>query len=107
MIDINQDAIDKLNSLLAEEQDPDLFLRIFVEGGGCSGFRYGFIFDKEKQADDFLIEKQGIKMLVDSMSSQYLNGATIEYNKSGLGGSFSIKNPNAKASCGCGSSFAI
>lgn len=81
-------------------------LRIYVQGGGCSGFQYGFTFDEVQNEDDFVFEKNGIEVLVDAMSLQYLLGSTIDYKKTLAGSNFSISNPNAKSHCGCGSSFA-
>lgn len=105
-------AADKVASLIAEENDPALNLRVYITGGGCSGFQYGFTFDKEIQEDDTVIEqrcsdgKTSVKLLVDSMSYQYLQGAEIDFT-SGLEEQFKIYNPNAKTTCGCGSSFSI
>lgn len=104
---ITKSAIDKIADLLAEENNPDLKLRTFVQGGGCSGFQYGFTFDELTNDDDFVIDKNNIKILIDSMSMQYLEGATIDYVEDLMGASFSIKNPNAQTTCGCGSSFSI
>lgn len=105
MVTIEQGAVDKIKSLLAEEDNQDLKLRLFVSGGGCSGFQYGFTFDESQNEDDFVVEKDGVTLLVDAMSMQYLNGATIDYSKSLMGEQFEIKNPNATSKCGCGSSF--
>lgn len=104
---MNSGAISKIKELLAEENNPNLKLRMFVQGGGCSGFQYGFTFDEEKNEDDFDFEFDGVHLLVDSMSSQYLNGAEIDYTESLSGSQFSIKNPNAQTTCGCGSSFSM
>lgn len=100
-------AVKKITALLAEENNPALNLRIFVEGGGCSGFQYGFTFDETQNEDDFSLEIEGAKLLVDSMSSQYLQGAEIDYTESLAGSQFAIKNPNAQTKCGCGSSFSV
>lgn len=100
-------AAKKVADLIAEENQPDLKLRVFVSGGGCSGFQYGFTFDEETHDDDFVFDKNGVTLLVDSMSMQYLQGAEIDYTTSIMGSSFSIKNPNATTTCGCGSSFAV
>jgi len=105
-ITIEESAADKLKSLLEEEDDKNIKLRIFVEGGGCSGFQYGFTFDDNQNEDDFVIEQHGVTMLVDSMSMQYLQGSIVGYKKSLMGEQFEIKNPNATSKCGCGSSFA-
>lgn len=104
---MSPNAVKKINQLLAEENNPDLKLRIFVQGGGCSGFQYGFTFDETQNEDDFLLELDGAKLLVDSMSGQYLQEAEIDYTESLAGSQFSIKNPQAKTTCGCGSSFAV
>lgn len=107
MININltESAITKIADILAEENNPKARLRVFVQGGGCSGFQYGFKIDDEQTEDDFEINLSTITVLVDSMSYQYLNGATIDYQESLMGANFSIDNPNAETSCGCGSSF--
>ena len=107
MITITESAITKVTGLLAEENNPDLKLRMFVEGGGCSGFQYGFTFDESQNEDDFEIAlgDTGHKLLVDAMSMQYLNDAEIDYTESLAGSQFAIRNPNAKTTCGCGSSF--
>ena len=104
---IEESAADKLKSLLEEEDDKNIKLRIFVQGGGCSGFSYGFTFDETTNEDDFVIEEHGVTVLVDSMSMQYLTGAVIGYKTSLMGEQFEIKNPNATSKCGCGSSFAV
>ena len=105
MVTLEQGAIDKIKTLLAEEDTQGLMLRLFVQGGGCSGFQYGFTFDESKNDDDFVVEKDGVTLLVDAMSMQYLNGATIDYSKTLMAEQFEIKNPNATSKCGCGSSF--
>jgi iron-sulfur cluster insertion protein len=104
-ITIEESASDKIKLLLAEENAPELKLRIFVSGGGCSGFQYGFTFDENQNEDDFIIEQNGVSLLVDAMSMQYLTGAVIGYKTSLMGEQFEIKNPNAQTTCGCGSSF--
>jgi iron-sulfur cluster insertion protein len=105
MIDLQASAVTKLRELIAEEGNPDLKLRIFVQGGGCSGMQYGFTFDEEQNEDDFDINVDGVGLLVDSMSAQYLQGAKIKYTEDAMGASFSIDNPQAQTTCGCGSSF--
>jgi iron-sulfur cluster insertion protein len=107
MVEITDSAVVKIKDVLAEENNPSLFLRMFVQGGGCSGFQYGFTLDEEKNEDDFAIEKQGITVMVDSMSYQYLAGATVDYKEDITGSQFVIKNPNAQSTCGCGSSFSV
>ena len=106
-ITITENAINKIADLLAEENNPNLKLRTFVQGGGCSGFSYGFTFDEEQHDDDFIIEKSEVKLLIDSMSMQYLQGAEIDYKEDLSGSQFVIQNPNAQTTCGCGSSFSI
>ena len=105
MIDLQESAITKLKELIAEEGNSDLKLRIFVQGGGCSGFQYGFTFDEMRNEDDFDFNFDGVGLLVDSMSAQYLQGAKIKYTEDAMGASFSIENPQAQTTCGCGSSF--
>lgn len=107
MIEITDSAKEKITDLLLEENNPDLKLRTFVQGGGCSGFQYGFTFDEEQSEDDWEFDIGPYKMLVDAMSMQYLQGAVIDYKDDLMGASFSIKNPNAATTCGCGSSFSI
>ena len=107
MIDLAESAVIKLKDLLAEENNPDLKLRVFVQGGGCSGFQYGFTFDEAQNEDDFTLEFNGVGLLVDSMSAQYLQGGKIKYTEDAMGSSFAIENPNAQTTCGCGSSFSI
>lgn len=98
-------AARKVKELIEEEGNPDLKLRVFVSGGGCSGFQYGFTFDEETNEDDASMEKNGVTLLIDAMSYQYLAGAEIDYQESIEGSQFVIKNPNATSTCGCGSSF--
>ncbi len=98
-------AAGKVRQLIDEEGNPELKLRVFVTGGGCSGFQYGFTFEDEVQQDDTAMEKNGVTLLVDPMSYQYLIGAEIDYQESVEGAQFVIKNPNATSTCGCGSSF--
>ena len=98
-------AAAKVADLIAEEGNPELKLRVFVQGGGCSGFQYGFTFDDAVNEDDTSFEKNGVTLLVDSMSFQYLVGAEIDYKEDINGSQFVIKNPNATTTCGCGSSF--
>jgi len=107
MITITENATIKLRDILAEENNPDLKLRIFVQGGGCSGMSYGFTLDEEQNEDDFALDESGVQVLVDAMSMQYLTGAEIDYRDDLMGSNFSIKNPNAQTTCGCGSSFSI
>jgi iron-sulfur cluster insertion protein len=106
-ITLTQPAAEKINELLLEENDPTLSIRCFVQGGGCSGFQYGFDFDSDQHEDDFVTEQHGAKLLIDSMSYQYLVGATIDYKEDLSGSQFVIKNPNATTTCGCGSSFSV
>lgn len=100
-------AVAKVKGLIEEEQNPELKLRVFVQGGGCSGFQYGFTFDEDINDDDTVLVKDGVRLLVDSMSLQYLIGAEIDYKDDLEGSQFVIKNPNATTTCGCGSSFSV
>jgi iron-sulfur cluster insertion protein len=95
----------KVQKLIEEENNDDLMLRVFVQGGGCSGFQYGFTFDESVQDGDTIVENQGVKLLIDPMSYQYLVGAEIDYSEGLEGAQFVIRNPNAVTTCGCGSSF--
>ncbi|MDP1693007.1 MAG: iron-sulfur cluster insertion protein ErpA [Burkholderiaceae bacterium] len=98
-------AADKVKQLVEEEGNPELKLRVFVQGGGCSGFQYGFTFDEVVNEDDTPMTKNGVTLLIDAMSLQYLMGAEIDYKEDLQGAQFVIKNPNATSTCGCGSSF--
>lgn len=102
-----ESAASKVKELIEEEGTPDLKLRVFVSGGGCSGFQYGFTFDETTNDDDTLIERDGVTLLVDPMSLQYLAGAEIDYTDGLQGSQFVIRNPNATTTCGCGSSFSV
>jgi iron-sulfur cluster insertion protein len=106
-VTVTESAIAKIADLLAEEGNPNLKLRTFVQGGGCSGFQYGFTFDEETNDDDFEIVKPGVSILIDAMSMQYMTGAVIDYKEDIMGSSFVIQNPNAESTCGCGSSFSV
>ena len=100
-------AAEQVKMLIEKEQTPTLMLRVFISGGGCSGFQYGFSFEEEQCDDDFVIYKNGVKVVIDAMSHQFLDGAEIDY-KNGLQGSqFVIRNPNVTSTCGCGSSFGV
>ncbi len=105
-ITIDDSAIVKIKDLLSEENTPNLKLRIFVSGGGCSGFQYGFTFDENQNDDDFIVDQDEVSLLVDAHSMQYLTGSVIGYKTSLMGSQFEIKNPAATSTCGCGSSFA-
>lgn len=98
-------AATKVSELIREEDNPDLMLRVFISGGGCSGFQYGFTFDEKVEDGDSSIENQGVTLLVDPMSVQYLMGAEIDYKEDLQGAQFVIRNPNASTTCGCGQSF--
>jgi len=100
-------AARKVQQLILEEGNPELKLRVYISGGGCSGFQYGFSFDEEQAADDIAIENDGVTLLVDPLSIQYLMGAEVDYSESLQGAQFVIRNPNASTTCGCGSSFSI
>ncbi len=104
-MNITESAINKLKDLRAEEGNPNLKFRVFVQGGGCSGFQYGFTFDEDHNEDDFDFQFDDLTILVDTMSMQYLQGAEIKYTEDHMGSSFTIANPNAQTTCGCGSSF--
>lgn len=104
-LDFTEDAAAKVLELIEEEQNDALKLRVYVQGGGCSGFQYGFTFDEDQQDDDTAVDKDGVRLLVDPMSFQYLIGAKIDYKDDIDGARFIINNPNASTTCGCGSSF--
>ena len=103
---LDESAVAKVRDILAEENNPDLKLRVFVQGGGCAGFSYGFTLDEDQNNDDFEQVYDNVKILIDSMSWQYVQGAVIRYKEDLMGASFAIDNPNASSTCGCGSSFA-
>lgn len=105
MLQITESAIKKINEIIIEESNEKLKVRVFVQGGGCSGMEYGFTLDEDKNEDDFFIEFEKTGVLVDSMSAQYLMGSEIDYIEDANGSQFKIKNPNAQTTCGCGSSF--
>ncbi len=100
-------AADKVSELIEEEANPELMLRVFVAGGGCSGFSYGFTFDEKIEDGDSRVENRGVTLLIDPMSVQYLMGAEIDYKEDLQGAQFVIRNPNASTTCGCGSSFSV
>jgi iron-sulfur cluster insertion protein len=106
-INFSDAAASKVAEMIAEEGNPALKLRVYVSGGGCSGFQYGFAFEEEDKEDDMAIEKGGVKLVVDAMSMQYLMGAEIDFEDSLEGSRFVIRNPNATSTCGCGSSFSV
>lgn len=103
----SDNAVAKVKELVEDEGNPDLRLRVFVTGGGCSGFQYGFSFDDTQEEDDTAVERDGVTLLVDPMSYQYLVGATVDYQEGLQGSQFVVQNPNATSTCGCGSSFSI
>jgi iron-sulfur cluster insertion protein len=107
MIDITESAKNKIKDILYDEGNPKMSLRTFVQGGGCSGFSYGFTLDEEQNEDDFEIVLDEFKILIDAMSMQYLQGANIDYKEELTGSRFVISNPNAQSTCGCGSSFSV
>jgi len=100
-------AADKVGELIREEDNPELMLRVFISGGGCSGFQYGFTFDDKLEDGDSTVVNRGVTLVVDPMSVQYLMGAEIDYKEDLQGAQFVIRNPNATTTCGCGSSFAV
>lgn len=105
MIIISESATDQIKSLLVAEETPNMFLRLSVKAGGCSGFSYGMGFDNDQSEQDKVMEFHGLKVVVDSESHKFLDGVQIDFKDSGMGGGFTIENPNAVASCGCGQSF--
>ena len=106
-INFTDNAVKKVAELIAEEGNPNLKLRVFVQGGGCAGFQYGFTFDETTNEDDAVMVRNGVTLLIDSMSYQYLVGAEIDYKEDLEGAQFVIKNPNATTTCSCGSSFSV
>jgi len=106
-IDFTDAAARKVADLIRDEGDPELKLRVYISGGGCSGFQYGFSFEKATEQDDFRFQNQGVTLLVDPMSIQYLIDAEIDYREDLEGARFVIRNPNAATTCGCGSSFTV
>ncbi len=106
-IQLSNNAANKIRQLVLEEQNPDLKLRVYIIGGGCSGFQYGFAFEEQSEEGDFIIDKDGVEMMVDPMSFPYLIGSIVDYKEDLQGSRFVIENPNAKTTCGCGSSFSI
>lgn len=102
---LTDSAVTKLRDLIAEENNPNVKLRVFVQGGGCSGMQYGFTFDEAQNEDDWDFDYSGVTVLVDSMSMEYLRDANISWREDDMGASFVIDNPNAQTTCGCGSSF--
>ena len=107
MVNVSPAAASKINELLTEEGKVGSGLRVFVQGGGCSGFQYGFSFDNATQPDDHLFERNGVKMVIDDTSLDLLAGAEVDFVEDLVGSSFQVKNPNAASSCGCGSSFSV
>jgi iron-sulfur cluster insertion protein len=107
LVTLSDSAASRIAEILKDEDDENLMLRVSVSGGGCSGFQYGFSFDDTRSEDDLVIEKNGVTVLVDSMSLLYMSGAEIDFVEDLIGSSFQIKNPNATAQCGCGSSFSV
>ena len=106
MVSMSQNAVQRLAELIAVKEKSSLMLRVYVQGGGCSGFQYGFQFEEQREEDDLEFERDGVKVLVDSMSLQYLMGSEIDFIDDLMGTRFVVSNPNASTTCGCGSSFA-
>ncbi|MDB4022378.1 iron-sulfur cluster insertion protein ErpA [Litorivicinus sp.] len=106
-IKLTERAVEKARELIDGEGNPELQLRVFVTGGGCSGFQYGFSFDDEEQADDTRVQKDGVTVVIDGLSYQYLVGSTVDYSESLTGSQFVVQNPNATSTCGCGASFSL
>lgn len=105
MITLTPEAVDELKDILAKENRPDLGLRVFVSPGGCSGLSYGMALEEQQEEGDTVIEQEGVRLLVDEFSATYLTGSEIDFSKSLMGGGFSVRNPNAARTCGCGHSF--
>jgi len=106
-LDFTSAAAAKVAELIKDEGNPDLMLRVYIQGGGCSGFQYGFTFDEKVQDGDTEVVTDGVKLLIDPMSMQYLTGSEIDYTEGLQGAQFVIRNPNASTTCGCGSSFSV
>ncbi len=106
-ITLSDSAANKVRELVLEEQNPDLKLRVYIIGGGCSGFQYGFAFEEESEDGDFIVDNEGVEMMIDPMSYPYLINSVVDYKEDLQGSRFVIENPNAKTTCGCGSSFSI
>ncbi len=106
-VTISPSAVNKVRELVDEEENPDLKFRVYVTGGGCSGFQYGFSFEEEAAEDDTRIEREGVTLIIDPMSYPYLIGSVVDYEEGLQGARFTIKNPNASSTCGCGASFSI
>jgi len=106
-LEFSESAARKVRELVLADGNPELKLRVYITGGGCSGFQYGFTFDEKADEDDIRVERDGMELLVDPLSFQYLEGAQIDYSESLQGASFVIRNPNASTTCGCGSSFGV
>ncbi|MCH8493323.1 MAG: iron-sulfur cluster insertion protein ErpA [Idiomarina sp.] len=106
-IEFSESAAIRVRTLIAEEENPELKLRVFVSGGGCSGFQYGFTFDEKVNPGDMEIQKEGVTLVVDPMSLQYLVGGVVDYEEGLQGARFFVNNPNATTTCGCGASFAV
>ncbi|MCP8899754.1 iron-sulfur cluster insertion protein ErpA [Gilvimarinus xylanilyticus] len=104
---VSPGAVAKVKSLIEEEGNPDLKLRVYVTGGGCSGFQYGFTFDEVTAEDDTIVDKEGVKVVVDALSFPYLAGANVDYSEGLQGSRFTVTNPNAATTCGCGASFSV
>lgn len=106
-VNISPNAINKVRELVEEEENPDLKFRVYVTGGGCSGFQYGFSFEEDAAEDDTRIEREGVTLIIDPMSYPYLVGSVVDYEEGLQGARFTVKNPNASSTCGCGASFSI
>ena len=106
-IRLTDNAVSKLQHLIEDEANPSLHFRVYITGGGCSGFQYGFTFDENMAEDDWVIEREGVSALIDAMSYQYLMGSEIDYVEGLEGSKFVVNNPNATTTCGCGASFSI
>ncbi|MDW8480282.1 MAG: iron-sulfur cluster insertion protein ErpA [Xanthomonadales bacterium] len=107
LLTVTPAAAARVRALIEAEGEPGLMLRVYIQGGGCSGFQYGFAFEREREEEDLLIEQHGLRVLIDPLSLQYLEGAEIDYREDLMGAQFVVRNPNATTTCGCGSSFAV
>lgn len=107
LLEFTESAARKVRELILADGNPELKLRVYITGGGCSGFQYGFTFDEKADEDDVRVERDGVELLVDPLSFQYLEGAEVDYSESLQGARFIIRNPNAATTCGCGSSFGV
>jgi iron-sulfur cluster insertion protein len=107
LLSLSDNAVKRVSFLMTQEENPDVMLRVVVDGGGCAGFQYGFSFDNIKTDDDVIVEQDGVKLVTDNMSLMYLAGSQVDFVEDMIGAAFSIKNPNAASTCSCGTSFSV